>query len=131
MHLLLVDNRVKDVQTVTQSLLPGVDCVSVDFENDTYETLIAKIPVKTYESVGIFQENYELNTYQLIQSFKDSVLTNIQIQDPNLDTWSQYKSLLSYFKNTLQIKTLDLMGCNINSSPDWNYVIDYLVKQFQ
>ena len=28
MHLLLVDNRVKDVQTVKQSLLPGVDYVS-------------------------------------------------------------------------------------------------------
>ena len=131
MHLLLVDNRVKDVQTVTQSLLPGVDCVSVDFENDTYETLIAKIPVKMYESVGIFEENYELNTYQLIQSFPNSVLTNIQIEDPNLDTWSQYKSLVSYFKNTLQIKSLDLMGCNINSSPDWNYVIGYLGNQFQ
>jgi alpha-tubulin suppressor-like RCC1 family protein len=131
MHLLLVDNRVKDVQTVTQSLLPGVDCVSVDFENDTYETLIAKIPVKTYESVGIFEENYELNTYQLIQSFPNSVLRNVQIEDPNLDTWSQYKLLVSYFKNTLQIKSLDLMGCNINSSPDWNYVIGYLGKQFQ
>ena len=70
MHLLLVDNRIKDVQTVKQSLLPGVHCVSVDFENDTYDTLIAKIPVKTYESVGIFEENYELNTYQLIHSFK-------------------------------------------------------------
>ena len=23
------------------------------------------------------------------------------------------------------------MGCNINSSPDWNYVIEYLGKQFQ
>ena len=131
MHLLLVDNRIKDVQIVRQSLLPGVDYVSVDFENDTYDTLIAKIPVKTYESVGIFEENYELNKYQLIQSFKDSVLTNVKAQDPNLDTWSQYKSLVSYFKNTLQIKTLDLMGCNINSSPDWNYVIDYLGKQFQ
>ena len=131
MQLLLVDNRVKDVQTVTQSLLSGVDIVSIDFENDTYETLIAKIPVKTYESVGIFQENYELNDYQLIQSFKDSVLTNVKAQDPTLDTWSQYKSLLSYFKNTLQIQTLDLMGCNIHSSLDWNYVIDYLGKQFQ
>jgi alpha-tubulin suppressor-like RCC1 family protein len=131
MQLLLVDNRVKDVQTVTQSLLPGVDVVLVDFERDTYDMLIAKIPVKTYESVGIFEENYELNTYQLIHSFKDSVLTNIQIQDPNLNTWSEYKSLLSYFKNTLQITTLDLMGCNIHSSPDWKYVIEYLGKQFQ
>ena len=131
MQLLLVDNRVKDVQTVTQSLLPSVDYVLVDFETDTYETLVAKIPVKTYDSVGIFQENYELNTYQLVRSFGNSVLTNVQIQDPTLHTWSQYKKLLSYFKDILQAKRLDLMGCNINSSPDWNYVIDYLGKQFQ
>jgi alpha-tubulin suppressor-like RCC1 family protein len=131
MQLLLVDNRVKDVQTVTQSLLPGVDFVLVDFETDTYETLVAKIPVKTYDSVGIFEENYELNTYQLVSSFGNSVLTNVETQDPTLETWSQYKSLLSYFKNTLEAKSLDLMGCNINSSPDWNYVIDYLGKQFQ
>ncbi len=131
MQLLLVDNRVKDVQTVTQSLLPGVDFVLVDFETDTYETLVAKIPVKTYDSVGIFEENYELNTYQLVSSFGNSVLTNVETQDPTLETWSQYKSLLSYFKNTLKAKNLDLMGCNINSSPDWNYVIDYLGKQFQ
>ena len=103
MQLILVDNRIKDIQTVTQSLLPGVDYVSVDFENDTYDTLIAKISVKTYESVGIFQENYELNNYQLIQSFPNSVLTNVASEDPDLDTWSQYKSLVSYFKNTLQI----------------------------
>jgi alpha-tubulin suppressor-like RCC1 family protein len=131
MQLLLVDNRVKDVQTVTQSLLPGVDFVLVDFETDTYETLVAKIPVKTYDSVGIFEENYELNTYQLVSSFGNSVLTNVETQDPTLETWSKYKSLLSYFKNTLKAKNLDLMGCNINSSPDWNYVIDYLGKQFQ
>ena len=131
MQLILVDNRIKDIQTVTQSLLPGVDYVSVDFENDTYDTLIAKISVKTYESVGIFQENYELNNYQLIQSFPNSVLTNVASEDPDLDTWSQYKSLVSYFKNTLQINTLDLMGCNIYSSPDWNYAISYLGKQFQ
>ena len=131
MQLLLVDNRVKDVETVTQSLLPGIDYVLVDFETDTYETLVAKIPVKKYESVGIFEENYELNTYQLVSSFGNSVLTNVKTRDPNLQTWRQYKQLLSYFKNTLQVNTLDLMGCNINSSPDWNYVIDYLRKQFQ
>ena len=131
MQLLLVDNRVKDVQTVPQSLLPGVDHVLVNFETDTYETLVSKIPVKTYESVGIFQENYELNTYQLVSSFDTSVLTGVETEDPTLDTWTQYKSLLSYFKDTLQVNTLDLMGCNIHSSPDWNYVIDYLGKQFQ
>ncbi len=132
MHLLLIDNRVKDVQTVTKSLLNNVTMVVVDFDNDTLDTLVAKIPQgKTYNSVGIFEENYELNTYQLVKSFTNSVLTNVKSEDPNLETWSQYKLLISYFKNTLKIKTLDLMGCNIYSSSDWNYVIEHLGNQFK
>ena len=131
MQLLLIDNRVNDVQTVTDSLLENVDFVIVDFNNDTHDTLISKISVKTYDSVGIFQENYETNSYQYISSFTNSVLTNVSSEDPNLDTWSQFKSLLTYFKNTLQINTLDLMGCSIYSNPDWNYVIEHLGNQLQ
>lgn len=131
MQLLLIDNRVNDVKTVTDSLLENVDFVIVDFNNDTHDTLISKISVKTYDSVGIFQENYETNSYQYISSFTNSVLTNVSSEDPNLDTWSQFKSLLTYFKNTLQINTLDLMGCSIYSNPDWNYVIEHLGNQLQ
>uniref|UniRef100_A0A6C0I7T5 Fibronectin type-III domain-containing protein n=1 Tax=viral metagenome TaxID=1070528 RepID=A0A6C0I7T5_9ZZZZ len=131
MQLLLVDNRVKDFQTVTESILDTVDIVSVDFDNDTYDTLVSKIPVKTYESVGVFQENYDLNTYQLVKLFSNSVLSGVETEDPTLETWTQYKSLISYFKDTLQANTLDLMGCNIHSSPDWNYVIDYLKTHLQ
>ena len=77
MQLLLIDNRVKDIQTVTCSLLANVEVVTVDFENDTLDTLISKIPTKIYDSVGIFQENYYSNTYQFIKSFTNSILTNI------------------------------------------------------
>ena len=128
MQLLLIDNRVKDVQTVTDSLLNNVDFVMVDFENDILDTLISKIPTKIYDSVGIFQENYDLNSYQFIKSFTNSILTNVTLEDPKLETWSQYKALLSYFKNTLQINTLDLMGCNIHSNSDWNFIMKYLMR---
>ena len=126
MQLVLIDNRIKDVETVISSLLNNVEFVMVDYENDTYDSLISKIPSKVYNSVGIFQENYELNTYQLIKSFSNSLLINVSSDDPNLATWSQYKNLLAYFKNTLHIETLDLMGCRIKSSLDWKYVIKCL-----
>ena len=131
MQLLLIDDRVKDVQTVTDSLLDNVDFVMVDFENDTLETLISKIPTKIYDSVGIFEENYDSNSYQFVKSFGTSILTNVITEDPKLETWSQYKILLLYFKNTLHINTLDLMGCNINSNPDWNFIMQYLGTEFQ
>ncbi len=131
MQLLLIDNRVNDVQTVTDSLLENVDYVIFDFNNDTRESVIAKIPVKTYESIGIFQENYDTDSYQFLRSFTVSTLTNISSEDPNLDTWSDYKSLLSYFKTTLGINTLDLMGCSININQNWDYVIEHLGNELQ
>ncbi len=131
MQLLLIDNRVNDVQTVTDSLLENVDYVIFDFDNDTRESVISKIPVKTYESIGIFQENYNTDSYQFLRSFTVSILTNISSEDPNLDTWSDYKSLLSYFKTTLGINTLDLMGCSININQNWDYVIEHLGNELQ
>jgi len=131
MQLLLIDNRVNDVQTVTDSLLENVDYVIFDFDNDTRESVIAKIPVKIYESIGIFQENYDTDSYQFLRSFTVSTLTNISSEDPNLDTWSDYKSLLSYFKTTLGINTIDLMGCSININQNWDYVIEHLGNELQ
>ena len=85
MQLLLIDNRINNVETVTDSLLDNVEFVLVDFYNDTYDTLISKIQGKKYDSVGIFQENYELDNYQLVYSFTNSILKNINIEDTYLE----------------------------------------------
>ena len=49
MQLLLIDNRINNVETVTDSLLDNVEFVLVDFYNDTYDTLISKIQSKKYD----------------------------------------------------------------------------------
>ena len=53
MQLLLIDNRINNVEAVTDSLLDNVEFVLVDFDNDTYDTLISKIQGKKYDSIEL------------------------------------------------------------------------------
>ena len=55
-HLLLIDSRINDIDLVTQSLLPNVDSILVNYQEDTFLTLVSKIPQKKYNTVGIFHE---------------------------------------------------------------------------
>jgi alpha-tubulin suppressor-like RCC1 family protein len=128
-HLLLIDSRVNDIHVVTQSLLPNVDSVLVNFQEDTLLTITSKIQQKQYNSVGIFQENYYAPTYQFVAAFENSTLENVEVQDPELNTWKDFIGLLTYFKENLECNNVDLMGCCIFSDNNWKYVLDQLNRK--
>ncbi len=133
MKLLLIDNRVQDVTFVTNNLLSEVYSIVFDFNNDTFESLIEKISqnnYKKFDSVGIFQENFETSEYQILNSFEKSILFGVEIADPTLDSWKEYIQLIKYLKYNLEINNIDLMGCNIGSSQDWKYIEKYLENTF-
>jgi alpha-tubulin suppressor-like RCC1 family protein len=132
--LLLIDNRVNDMSTIIQSLNSDTNYIIIDYDNDTYDSIISKInniskieDVLSYNNVGIFQENYDLDSYQFVNAFEKALLENVEELDNNLDSWRQFKQLLSYFKNVLMASNIDLMSCNIHSNINWNFVI----KKFQ
>ena len=128
--LLLIDNRVNDTSTVIQSLNDNTNYVIIDYDNDTYDTIINKIGnIRSYNNVGIFQENYDLDYYQFVNTFEKSVLKNVEKIDNSLDSWSQFKQLLSYFKNVLMASNIDLMGCSIHSNINWNFVIEKIQNE--
>lgn len=128
MKLLLIDNRINDMEVVLDSLLPNIDYIIVDFQNDTLDSIQSNINNKnqTYEYIGIFQENYETSSYQFVESFGSSILTDVSTDDPNLNTWASYIQMIIYFKDVLKMQTLDLMGCNIMNNSNWSYVIQYI-----
>jgi len=132
-NLLLIDNRVKDVDTVIQSLTTDTLYVIFDFFSDSLQDIINKITllnVLEYDSIGFFQENYFSPNYQLIQSFEPSTLDNIEICDPLLLSWQSYESFISYLVNELQIKNIDLLACDIYNDSNWKYVIQYFKNKF-
>ncbi len=128
-NLLLIDNRVNDIQFIINSIeLSKTKYVIVDFELDTLESIkqnINNLGLTNISNVGIFQENYYNSSYQFVKSFGNSVLVDVTTVDPELSSWSQYISLLQHLK-TLGMSNLDLMGCSIGSDSNWNYVINKL-----
>jgi alpha-tubulin suppressor-like RCC1 family protein len=133
--LLLIDNRINDMSTVIQSLNIDTTYIIIDYDNDTYDSIINKISnnenTLTYNNVGIFQENYDSDTYQFINAFEKALLENVEELDNNLDSWYQFKLLISYFKNVLMASNIDLMGCNIHSNINWNFVIEKIQNEIK
>jgi hypothetical protein len=129
-NLLLIDNRVNDMSVVISSANTNTSkYIVIDYETDTYSTICQKISdigVSNYSSVGVFQENYENQTYQFVKSFGESILADVQSQDSELSTWTQFSNLLGYLKSTYGVSNVDLMGCSIYADPNWNYVINKL-----
>ncbi|MEN9391030.1 MAG: hypothetical protein RL017_327, partial [Pseudomonadota bacterium] len=129
--LLLIDSRIHDKDTVLASLLPSVDYLVVNYYIDTLETIKQQIPKeKKYESIGIFQENYEMTFYKFALSFGICKLQDIEAVDPKLDSWKSYIDMLLYFKDVLGMTTLDLMGCSIFSNPNWDYVMSKIQTDY-
>ena len=135
--LLLIDNRINDMSTIIQSLKPNTKYIIIDYDNDTYDSIINKINniskienILSYNNVGIFQENYELYSYQFVNAFENSVLENVEELDNNLDSWCQFKLLISYFKNILMASNIDLMGCNIHSNINSNIILTNVQNPF-
>jgi alpha-tubulin suppressor-like RCC1 family protein len=126
-YLILIDSRIDNKETIIYSLLKTTFYIIVEYEIDTLDSIKDKInllDIKSLEGVAIFQENYNIPTYNFVQSFNKSILNNVAELDSDLLTWTDFTSLLSYFKNTLNVLKIDLLGCNIYNNHNWIYVIN-------
>jgi hypothetical protein len=126
-NLVLIESRINDKETIIRSLLETTFYIIIEYEIDTLDSIKDKInllDLKSLNRVAIFQENYNMPTYNFVQSFNKSILDNVEELDTDLLTWSDFTSLLSYFKNTLNVLKIDLLGCNIYNNHNWMYVIN-------
>lgn len=120
--LLLIDSRVRDIESIVSCLLPTVDYTVFDYLSETAESLRAKIS-HGYEVVSIVQHNYSMPTVQFVASMPPSVLSNVEQKDSLLASWTWFVSLMSWLKTERAVQTVDLLACNLWASADWRYVI--------
>jgi len=127
-NLLLIDSLVRDQQTVINSLTHNTQNIVVDFFQDNLQTIRTKITALDTQFInfGLFQENDDKPFYQFIRCFNHSILHNVQNQDPELNTWTEFIDLLSFLKNDYGMLNFDIMDCNIASNSNWNYVINQI-----
>ena len=119
--LLLIDNRVRLPDIIVSSLETDVDHIIFDYERETLDSLISKITIKSYESIGIVQEQDTIPSYTLAKPMGDYDLNDY-------GTWTTYIELVQWCVSNLGIKFWDLIECNIDST--WQTVISSLQEQF-
>jgi len=119
MKLLLIDNRVKSIDIITNSLEQDVEFFIFDYETETLEGLKSKI-TKAYDSIGIVQDQDNIPSYTLAKPMGDYDLNDYS-------TWTTYKELVEWTSN-LGTKIWDLIECNIDET--WQPVITSLQSEF-
>jgi hypothetical protein len=107
--LLLIDNRTSDIPFILSCLESHVTPVIFDFWSETFDSLAEKIPEQRYIRLGILQENYNPDIYCMLDSFGESILKEVEILDPNLETWTSFHLFIELCVSRLEITSLDLL----------------------
>ena len=123
--LLLIDNRVNDVETVVNTVLPHIHTLVFDYQTETLESLLSKIE-GNYVSVGLFQENYAGENYQLLHNMPIAILANVELVDPEFQSWNLFVDFFRQLREKTGIVAIDVMGCNIGADANWTRVIEYI-----
>jgi len=152
-NILLIDKRVQDYETIVNAVDPEI-CIPVlfDYYTDTLDDIKARIydacvesPIKIsiqgeYRSIGLIQHNYNLPFYHLISnnnisnssnSSSSSVVNDVQLHDPTLNTWTLLRELIMWCKVSPNVSAIyfDMMACALYANKDWKYIIDTLEIQ--
>jgi hypothetical protein len=125
MQLLLIDTRVPSYETFVNSAKSDVTAVTYSFYEDTFASILSRIPVQQYESVGIVSHKYDEPYYQFVASAQQSIIHNVEQEDAQLQSWSEFAAFLA----ALQAPVIDMMACRLFADQEWKYVFDRLEKQ--
>jgi YHS domain-containing protein len=128
MRLVLIDDRIPDIDNIIGSLTPDTEYRVFDYDNDTISTIQSNI-VENYESVAIIQHNYNASNYQFIDNFASSTLTDLATTDPDLESWEEYIAFLVWLKNERGVAFVDLLACNLWANENWKYMIETVRKR--
>ena len=155
-NILLIDKRVQDYDTLVRATDSEL-CIPVlfDYYTDTINDIKARILTACCESdappspppptpppptndatqrcIGLIQHNYNRPFYNFIASSDTpgSVVLGVTNNDPDLETHSPLRDLITWCHTTLEINAayFDMMACALYSNPDWKYIIDTLSAQ--
>ena len=109
MKVCLVDSRVKESTTFLNAVQDGVTAILIDYETDTFDSLLAKIG--SVESIAYVAHGTFSPTYSF---FKDSSFDMLVKSD-----WQPFFDFLSAI-NGLQF--FDFLGCSLASDDRWKQV---------
>ena len=128
-NLVLIDSRITDIDCIISSLANNTHYLVFDYFADSFLSLTEKIPQNNYDSVAIIQHNYNLSTYQLVESMPPAKLTNIKVAS-SFNTWLPFIEFTTSLKQKVNFKYIDLLACDIWVNTAWNYIIKKIRSEY-
>jgi hypothetical protein len=134
--LLLIDNRVTD-KNVLISFIPNNCCyIFVDYYTDTVETILHKInnlnqdEIVYFNSIILIPDNSMAQCattispcYKLLDSIAPSTAYNVEVDDPNLETWEDFISILLKLKSIYHPTSFEILCPCLNVNLNWTYIL--------
>jgi len=144
-NILLIDKRVQDYETIVNATDSSL-CIPVlfDYYTDTVDDIKARISTAyeldapstptedgAHRCIGLIQHNYNHPFYNLVSADRGSVILGVADRDPDLETWSSLRDLITWCSTTPGIESeyFDMMACALYANSDWKYIIDTLKVQ--
>jgi alpha-tubulin suppressor-like RCC1 family protein len=129
MNLLIIHKDVPDIPFITSNILPEINYIIVDLENDNLKNIIKDIQ-KIYKDNNIDKiENIGLVRHNVNPAFIQNLSTqDIEKVDPELDSWIKFSSFLFRLRK-MGCKNFDLISCNCYTD-DWKYIINYYKDKY-
>ena len=126
--LCLVDSRVNESSVFMNSAQPDVSVVLVDYENDTFSSLLSKIQVSSL--------SYPLSIAYVAHGTFDPTYSFFSGSSFDMNIESDWQPLIE-FLNTLNALNpdvltpwyFDFLGCSLASDPKWQQVFGWIKSQ--
>ena len=141
-NIILIDKRVQSYETIISAVNNDI-CIPIQFDyyadtiEDIKSRIMSEVSTSTLDSnavrcIGLVQHNYNLPFYRLVGTTNNEtpgcIVVGVEVQDPTLETWSEFRDFIIWCKNTPEIRAahFDMMACALYSDHNWKYIIDTL-----
>ena len=129
MRFVFIDSRIKDIFNIVSAFTPDVNYYVFDWQRDTLTSLKEQL-TQSYDSVGIIQHNYYESKYRLVFNASESIITDVNTEDPELLSWTDFIQFLQWMHINCNITAVDLFACDLWSDNNWKYIIQTIMDKY-
>ena len=132
-RLLVVDSRVEDTAVLINSAQNNVHCIIVDFANDTFDGVLAKIrdtACHRYVSAGWVSHSYSGESTQFLGTQqKQMVVENVVETDSDIGSWSELMAFFSTLHMEYGVECVHMISCDLGCKSEYVYAFGKLEQQ--
>ena len=131
--MLFIDKRVDDLDVLLYSSHHDTSCIVVDYTTTTFHHLletVSNLGQSKFDSVGWLSHSYSGSYIQFLGTqTKQMLADDLEMNDPEMDSWSELSTFFRTLQSTYGVKYVHLMMCEIARNENYVYAFNRLEEQ--